>query len=362
MPIWEWLLESAAGVLLLVLVLGVALIIRRRWLSRHGGTFELSYRARASQPGRGWLLGLGRYTGDRLEWFRIFSLSPRPKLVWQRATLNYVERRDPEGVEQLSLYPGHVVIRCETPAGDVELALGPSSLMGFQSWLEAGPAGRPPPVTSSAPATTARNAVAAAFALNGLCFATLGLAGARPAGVARPDQRRPRAAPAVGRGRLDGRDAGQRVPDRAVGRRRRRPARAAMVLLGLVLAGVFATPAPSSVRPSGCSATASAPAPGTSAMNVEGAAVEQMLGRSIMPRFHAGWSFGTFTGARLGAVAAALGVPLAAHYSSSASWSSVGGRCGLRGFLPRRRPSRPTDDGAPAAARPGWSRGPWRSG
>jgi hypothetical protein len=141
MPIWEWLLESAAGVLLLVLVLGVALIIRRRWLSRHGGTFELSYRARASQPGRGWLLGLGRYTGDRLEWFRIFSLSPRPKMVWQRATLNYVERRDPEGVEQLSLYPGHVVIRCETPAGDVELALGSSSLMGFQSWLEAAPPG-----------------------------------------------------------------------------------------------------------------------------------------------------------------------------------------------------------------------------
>ena len=141
MPIWERLLESAAGVLLLVLIVGVALIVRRRWLSRHGGTFELSYRARASQPGRGWLLGLGRYTGDRLEWFRIFSLSPRPKMVWQRSTLSYVERRDPEGVEQLSLYPGHVVIRCETPAGAVELALGASSLMGFQSWLEAAPPG-----------------------------------------------------------------------------------------------------------------------------------------------------------------------------------------------------------------------------
>ena len=141
MPIWEWLLESAAGVLLLVLVLGLALIVRRRWLSRHGGTFELSFRVRHVHAGRGWLLGLGRYTGDRLEWFRIFSLSPRPKMVWQRSTLNYVERRDAEGVEQLSLYPGHVVIRCETPSGDVELALGPSSLMGFQSWLEAAPPG-----------------------------------------------------------------------------------------------------------------------------------------------------------------------------------------------------------------------------
>ena len=50
------------------------------------------------------------------------------------------------------------------------------------------------------------------------------------------------------------------------------------------------------------------------AMNVEGAASSGRLGRSIMPRFHAGWSFGTFTGAGLGAVAAGLGVPLAAHY------------------------------------------------
>jgi hypothetical protein len=141
LPIWEWLLESAAVVLLLLLLFGVALIIRRRWLSRNGGTFELSYRARATTPGRGWLLGLGRYAGDRLEWFRIFSLSPRPKRVWARGTLSYVARRDPEGVEQLSLYPGHVVIRCDTPTGAVELALGPSSLMGFQSWLEAAPPG-----------------------------------------------------------------------------------------------------------------------------------------------------------------------------------------------------------------------------
>ena len=141
MPVWEWLLESAAVVLLLVLLLGVTLVLRRRWLSRHGRTFELSYRARVTTPGRGWLLGLGRYAGDRLEWFRIFSLSPRPKPVWARQTLTYVARREPEGVEQLSLYPGHVVIRCDTPTGGIELALGSSSLMGFTSWLESGPPG-----------------------------------------------------------------------------------------------------------------------------------------------------------------------------------------------------------------------------
>jgi hypothetical protein len=61
--------------------------------------------------------------------------------VWPRTTLTYAGRRDPEGVEQLSLYPGHVVIECDTPSGVVELALGPSSLMGFTSWLESGPPG-----------------------------------------------------------------------------------------------------------------------------------------------------------------------------------------------------------------------------
>ena len=49
------------------------------------------------------------------------------------------------------------------------------------------------------------------------------------------------------------------------------------------------------------------------AMNVEGARVEQLLGRAIMPRFHAGFSLGTVAGAGLGAAAAALGVPVAWH-------------------------------------------------
>ena len=146
MPVWEWLLDAAGALLLFVLLYGVALIVRRRVLSRNGGTFEVSYRVRPEKAGRGWLLGLGRYSGESLEWFRIFSLSPRPKRVWGRSTLQYAGRRDPEGVEQMSLYPDHVVISCRSPKGDVELAMGPSSLMGFQSWLESGPPGSSRPL------------------------------------------------------------------------------------------------------------------------------------------------------------------------------------------------------------------------
>ena len=49
------------------------------------------------------------------------------------------------------------------------------------------------------------------------------------------------------------------------------------------------------------------------AMNVEGAFVEQRLGRSIMPRFHAGFSIGTVTGALLGAAMVAIGVSVTVH-------------------------------------------------
>jgi hypothetical protein len=74
MPLWQLLLDAAGALLVLVLVYGLALVVRRRLLSRHGGTFELSYRVRSERAGRGWLLGLGRYSGEQLEWFRIFAL------------------------------------------------------------------------------------------------------------------------------------------------------------------------------------------------------------------------------------------------------------------------------------------------
>jgi hypothetical protein len=93
------------------------------------------------EPGRGWLLGLGRYSGEELEWFRIFTLAPRPKRSWHRATLSYDGARDPVGLERTVLYPDHVVVDCKGPQGDVELAMSRDSLTGFQAWLEARPPG-----------------------------------------------------------------------------------------------------------------------------------------------------------------------------------------------------------------------------
>jgi hypothetical protein len=142
MPVWETLLDALGTVLAVLLLAVAALIVRRRWLSRSGGTFEASIRVRPTKAGRGWVLGLGRYTGGELEWFRVFSLSPRPKESFSRVDLEVVGRRTPAGSEAFALYAGHVVIECRTPAGAVELAMSEDSLTGLLSWLEAGPPGR----------------------------------------------------------------------------------------------------------------------------------------------------------------------------------------------------------------------------
>ena len=145
MPLWEWLVDSVGVLLFLLLLYGLALVVRRRWISRNGGTFEFSVRVRSGRAGRGWILGVGRYSGDLLEWFRIFSLSPRPRYRYERADLEYVGRRDPVGAESYSLYSGHIVVSCLTPSGPLEVAMSPDALTGFLAWLEAAPPGRRQP-------------------------------------------------------------------------------------------------------------------------------------------------------------------------------------------------------------------------
>jgi predicted MFS family arabinose efflux permease len=70
------------------------------------------------------------------------------------------------------------------------------------------------------------------------------------------------------------------------------------------------------------------------AMNVQGAAVEQALGRAIMPRFHAAWSIGTVAGAGLGAAMVALSVPVPAHLLAAAAIVAVAVPVAARSFLP----------------------------
>jgi cyanate permease len=70
------------------------------------------------------------------------------------------------------------------------------------------------------------------------------------------------------------------------------------------------------------------------AMNVQGAVVEGRLGKSIMPRFHAGYSVGTVIGALVGAGAVALRVPVTIHLVCSAILIGVLVMLAVRSFGP----------------------------
>src|SRR3712207_6071047 len=88
------------------------------------------------------------------------------------------------------------------------------------------------------------------------------------------------------------------------------------------------------------------------AMNVEGAAVEQAINRTIMPRFHAGFSVGTVVGALGGAGCVALDISVTTHLLVVGAINlALVPVSALRGFLPRTAEPEVTEE-APAEPLP----------
>ena len=190
-------------------------------------------------------------------------------------------------------------------------------------------------MTADRPVVAARNAVALAFALNGFCFATL---------VSR--------IPALRSGLdLDNGSlgllllaiaAGSVLALPSSGRLIQRGSAAGVVRLGAVSAAVGLLVASVGVDVWG-SVTVTAVgffAYGVGigvwdvAMNVEGAEVERRIGRTIMPRFHAGWSLGSIAGAAVGVPMAAVEAPLSLHVGVAGLLALAAVALGARAFLP----------------------------
>lgn len=131
----------------------VGLTVRRYLIQRRGGTIDLSMRLRSGRHGGGWALGVGRYDEDRLLWYRVFSLAPRPRRALPRQTIRIERQRRPSGAESPRLLAGSVVLECSSrPTADgrdeqpVEIAIHEAALPGFLAWLESAP-GRGPRIT-----------------------------------------------------------------------------------------------------------------------------------------------------------------------------------------------------------------------
>ncbi len=91
---------TVCGIVVALVVVGLFVFgLRRRLIQRSGGTFDCSLRWDAPKEGdgngKGWAYGVARYNGDRVEWYRVFSYSPRPRRVLERSAIEVAGRRVP---------------------------------------------------------------------------------------------------------------------------------------------------------------------------------------------------------------------------------------------------------------------------
>jgi MFS family permease len=91
------------------------------------------------------------------------------------------------------------------------------------------------------------------------------------------------------------------------------------------------------------------------AMNVQGARVEQRLGRSIMSRFHAGFSLGTVVGALAGAAMVALRVPVTVHLTAAAVIVAASVPAAVRRFIADQDATAARDTTGSTGSWAGWT-------
>ncbi|WP_125774372.1 DUF2550 domain-containing protein [Antribacter gilvus] len=134
MPGVVWIAIAVLVAFALVLVVGVS---RLRALSHRVGSFPCGARA-AGNPQGAWTLGIAQYGVGRIDWWRCWSLSPRPARTWQRERLEVTGRVPLDQAGQ----PDQYLVQCRYDGLDFELNISAGDYTGLASWLEAAPPGR----------------------------------------------------------------------------------------------------------------------------------------------------------------------------------------------------------------------------
>ncbi len=125
------------AVVLLVVVTAVLGASRLRVLSSRIGSFVCGARPAVprSTPAAPWTPGIAHYGAGRIDWWRSWSLAPRPARSWSRADLQVIGRAPLHGAGDADL----VAVQCRYHGTDFELAMSPDAAAGLTAWLEAAP-------------------------------------------------------------------------------------------------------------------------------------------------------------------------------------------------------------------------------
>ncbi len=141
MPVWLLLVDSLGLIVAGAVGLVGMLAVRRRVVARRRQTFDLSVCRQAGPSTQGWVVGVGTYGPNSLDWYRTFSLAWWPRYRFFRGDLVVLERRNPVGSEAFALDDGDVIVNIEHLSGVRQLAMSPSALTGLLAWLESSPPG-----------------------------------------------------------------------------------------------------------------------------------------------------------------------------------------------------------------------------
>lgn len=137
------ILEFVGALAALGLLAFLVVSLRRRQFLRRGGTVECGLRRHSGGEAGVWRLGLCRYSGDELHWYRAIGFRPRPRQVIHRRGLVITGRRAPAAGDTRLPLPDPVVVEVKDGDRVLELAMSSSALIGFLAWLEASPPGFP---------------------------------------------------------------------------------------------------------------------------------------------------------------------------------------------------------------------------
>lgn len=90
----------------------------------------------------GWRHGVVRYSGDKLSYFKLRSISPSPDRQFNRHDIDVQGTRPLSDDEAVFISEGSTAVKIRVGATEYEFALSPRAAMAFHAWLEASPSAR----------------------------------------------------------------------------------------------------------------------------------------------------------------------------------------------------------------------------
>ncbi|GAB3595474.1 hypothetical protein CFAEC_05830 [Corynebacterium faecale] len=129
-------MEYIIWALVIIAVLAVMLAAWRFFTLRSRGTTVI-LRELPQSGVHGWRHGSLRYNGNDLEYFKVRSLSPMANIIFNRLSVELLDRREPTTEEAVFMSDGTRIVRIRSKEKEIEIGLDSHGEMAMTAWLEA---------------------------------------------------------------------------------------------------------------------------------------------------------------------------------------------------------------------------------